>query len=221
MSDGGHLTSSPEGVSGESEPAEWGSPVDEVVEVEADPWTTATPEWEAYHAERQARRQARNRFDVPVPNMRALIGIAVLGFFALPVLFNVFSGTEHISSLGVGDCFTAGDAYEIENVPVVDCSEEHDSELFATVDAVALGPSYPGEDFLFEWAFEECLVEFEGYVGEPYEDSPYYVETLIPLEDGWGEGDHIVMCTVVVVDSNLNVVVTTGSRRGIANVDNA
>lgn len=193
----------------------------EVGEVELDPWTTATSEWETYQADRDAKREARNRFDLPVPNVRTLIGIAVLGFFALPIVMNVFSGTEHISSVGVGDCFTAGNAFEIENVPVVDCSEEHDSELFATVDAYGLGSPYPGEDFLFEWAFEECVAEFEGYVGEPYADSPYYLETLIPLEDGWEQGDHTVMCTVVVVDSDLNTVMTTGSRRGIAGSDNA
>ena len=186
-----------------------------------DQWNTASPEWEAYQAERDAKRAARSRFNMPMPSVRALIGLAVLGFFLLPVIFNVVTGREHITALDVGDCFTAGNAFEIETVPVVDCAEEHDSELFAKVTLSEFSSSYPGEDPLFESAFEQCINRFEAYVGEPYDASPYYVETFIPLEDGWGQGDRTALCTIVVVDSNLETITTTGSRRNIVGTSNA
>lgn len=186
-----------------------------------DRWNSATPEWEAYQAQRDAKRAKRNTVNFPLPSVRVLIGLGVAAFLFLPLLFNFATGREHISSVDVGDCFVAGTAFEVETVPVVDCAEEHDQELFAKVDATAFGVDFPGEDFLFEWAYEECILRFEGYVGEPYADSPYYIETFIPLEDGWHQGDRTALCSVVVVDSNLETVLTTGSRRGIGGIDDA
>lgn len=80
-----------------------------------------------------------------------------------------------------------------------------------------LGFVYPNEDLMFDWLFIECIERFPAYVGEPYESSSYWIDMFIPTADGWDDGDHIGLCTIVVVDEDLNTQVTTGSARGAAN----
>lgn len=189
------------------EPPEAG---DEVFE--GDRWSTASTEWEQREAARLARRKARP--DLPIPRVRTLISLAVFGFFAIGFIVSLVDGREPIADAVVGDCFIVGDAIEIEEVAVVDCAQTHDSELFARVDMVsAFGTTFPGEEPAFDWLFEECLERFPGYTGEAYEESRYWIDMFIPTTESWSDGDHIGMCTLVVVDDDLNIVTSTGSGR--------
>ncbi len=99
-------------------------------------------------------------------------------------------------------------------MPVIDCSELHSSELYGTVEITAFDSAYPGEDALFDWVNARCEEQFSGYVGEPYEDSRYWIEVFFPTEDGWEESDRKGLCTVVLVDENLDVRPSLGSAKG-------
>jgi hypothetical protein len=185
---------------------------DEVIAGEGDRWATPSAEWEQREAERRAR--AEQRFDIPVPRLRTLVSLAVFGFFAIGVLIPIFSGLEPIADATVGDCFTVGEALEVDDIEVVSCSEPHDSELFLRVDMVpAFGTSLPDDDRAFEWLFEQCLEAFPAYTGESYEESRYWIDMFIPTADAWQGGDHTGMCTLVVFDDDLNLTTTSGSGR--------
>ncbi|MGI9529945.1 MAG: septum formation family protein [Acidimicrobiia bacterium] len=190
---------------------------DESVE---DRWTTPTAEWEAYQAERAAKQKPPSRVQVPrfsFPRGRALAAVIGLAIFGISFLINQFDGKEAIADAAVGDCFIAGAELEINQVPVVDCSRKHDSELFAKVSMAGFGSTYPDEDMMFDWLFVECIDRFPAYVGEPYESSSYWVDMFIPTADGWDDGDYTGLCTIVVVDDDLNLMTTTGSARSSAN----
>lgn len=179
-----------------------------------DRWSEPTTQWEQYEARRAERRQSR--FDIPVPR----VGLRTLLSFGLALVFlfggavwNYFDGREPVSSIAVGDCFIVGEALEIDQVPVVDCERKHDSELFAKVDMAGMGSAYPGDETMFDWLFERCLEQFPSYVGEPYETSEYWIDMFIPLEDAWREGDTSGLCTLILVDDDLNVRTVAGSGR--------
>ena len=146
-----------------------------------------------------------------------LVSLAAFVFVFGGMIWNLIDGREPIQDVAVGDCFIAGEAEEIQQVPIVDCTRKHDSELFAKVDMVGMGSTYPGDEVMFEWLFERCLEEFPAYVGEPYESSEYWIDMFIPLEDGWGDGDTTGLCTLVLVDDELNIRTVSGSGRNAAN----
>ena len=180
-------------------------------EIGEDRWSTPTTEWEQREAAKRAKEQ--RRFDVPVPRLRSIISLAVFAFFALGFIVSLVDGREPIANAAVGQCFIVGEAEEIDEVPVVDCTEPHDSELFARVDVSTLGTTYPGEDTMFEWLFDECVTRFPDYVGESYEASRYWIDMFIPTTDAWRDGDHTGLCTLVVLDDDLDVVSVTGTGR--------
>jgi hypothetical protein len=202
----------------DEDPRESSSGVDEVPTLgestlgQGDRWSTSTSEWERREAKRRAGQQ--RRVDVRVPRARIVVSLAVIGFIVVGLVGAILDDSEPIADASVGDCFVAGDAIEIEQVSVVDCSQSHDSELFARVDLVsAFGTTRPGDDELFDWLFEECLERFPGYTGEAYEESRYWIDMFIPTSEAWSSGDHTGMCTLVVVDEDLEVVSSTGSGR--------
>ena len=187
-------------------------------------WDQPTDEWLEYEARQKAKQASRAAtFPIPVPRIRTLVAFAVFGFFAFGLLYGLVDGKDPIESARVGDCFVAGDAIEIDQVAIVECTEEHDSEVFAIVNAEPVfGATYPGEDALFSWLFDECLENFSGYTGESYETSRYYFDTLIPTSDAWRFGDHEGMCTLILLDSDDNLLISTSSgRRDAAATNNA
>ena len=151
--------------------------------------------------------------------LRRLVPVAFLVFFGITWLVDLTDGKDPIDSIAVGSCFIVGEALEVEQVEVLDCSETHDAELFATVEIIGFS-SHPGDDALWDWMYDACVDEFPAYVGEPYETSEYWIDTFIPTESGWSDGDRTGMCTIVVVDDDLNIRTSTGSARG-AGRDNA
>jgi hypothetical protein len=177
----------------------------------ANSWSEPSSEWIAREA---AKPQTRN----PVLSgsaswIRIAISAVVLGVIAFGFIGAQIDGKEPVENLAVGDCFVAGQVEEIDQVPVVGCSEVHDSEVMASIEITGLGAPYPGEDQLFDALFDDCVTRFDAYVGEPFEASAYYIDTWIPLLDGWNDGDRTGLCTVVLVDDNFDVVSVTGSAR--------
>lgn len=100
-----------------------------------------------------------------------------------------------VLELQVGTCFDDVDElYEPEGgvpeVPIVDCDEEHDNEVYATFDL-------PDGDFpsnLTEQAANGCIAPFSGYVSTSYEASRFDIAWLRPSPDTWEDDDRQVIC---------------------------
>lgn len=194
----------PREVPAENRPGDAWQGVPDLPPVTGDRWSTSSDAWES-------RPKATPKRQIQVPTARTFVSMAVFAILGLVFVVNLLDGREPVEDLAIGDCFTVGDEEEINDVPVVDCAEEHDSELFARVTITGFGGIYPNDDAIFEWLFDECLDEFPGYVGEPYESSNYWIDMFIPTEASWGDGDRIGLCTAIVVDDDLNVQTSTGS----------
>ena len=115
---------------------------------------------------------------------------------------------ESVFSLSVGDCFdNQPNDGEVEHVPLVECAETHDNEVYFLFD-MADGV-FPGLDTIEEAAAETCLAEFEGYVGEPFETSILGAWPLFPTADSWEVGDRQVICVL----NDFNDGTMTGSMK--------
>lgn len=124
----------------------------------------------------------------------------------------VASGEIDIFNTKVGDCFddqSYSDA--IDDVPGVPCAEPHDNEVYALFDTSLA--SFPGEDEMFDIAFEECLTHFKAYVGEPYDTSVLDVFPIIPTLDSWKRlKDREVVCALYHLEGE-KLVGTMKNRR--------
>lgn len=124
----------------------------------------------------------------------------------------------NVFSLAVGACFDDVDAFlnegedeEVTNLPIVDCAEPHDNEVFHTFEVEA--DSFPGMEKLGEIADQGCYEAFEDYVAMPYPESRFDFMYLIPTKNGWKWlRDRQVTC--FLYDMDLEKI--EGSARGIA-----
>lgn len=111
----------------------------------------------------------------------------------------LFGGGGNVFELAVGDCFDRNtDGGEISEVPIVECSEPHDSEVFHTFELS--DDEFPGEDALLERAEEECVPAFEEYVGVDYAHSQLDIFPITPTEGSWSRGDREVVCALYDLD---------------------
>lgn len=134
---------------------------------------------------------------------RLAVLLITLATFATACQGNVFS-------LGVGDCFDDPDSFgEVSSVPVRDCSEPHDNEVYATFDVTA--SDFPGESAVQEMADEGCVDRFQAYVGVDFFSSSLLISTLVPTDQSWDTGDREILCFLFNQDfSKLN-----GSVKGL------
>jgi hypothetical protein len=113
-------------------------------------------------------------------------------------------------AIKVGDCLNDAQINEeITSVPFVECSEPHDSEVFARTDAT--GDVFPGNDALETELATFCRGDvFTQFIGVPYADSMYDTSGYFPSDSSWESGDRELLCTVW--DPNAQV---TGTLAGI------
>jgi hypothetical protein len=84
---------------------------------------------------------------------------------------------------------------EVTSVPLVECSEPHDSEVFARSDSTSA--SFPGDAALSDELTTFCTGDaFTDFVGIPYFDSIYETSGYFPTEGSWGDGDRELLCTI-------------------------
>ncbi len=115
-----------------------------------------------------------------------------------------------VLKLDVGTCFDDPDTFEqVEDVPVVECEDPHDNEVFANVDLT--GDDYPGQDQVENRATQICYDNFSDYVGISYEESVYDIGWLFPTAETWSAGDREVICFGYHIDFEK----ITGSINGI------
>lgn len=109
----------------------------------------------------------------------------------------------NVFELAVGDCFDDGDLVlggveEIGEVPLVECSEPHDNEVYAVVDVE--GDVFPGDEAIRTEADDVCHGAFQGFVGLDYETSALDFGWLVPTAGSWDAGDRVVACFVYRMD---------------------
>ena len=136
-----------------------------------------------------------------------LASVTLSGCSAITTLLN---GEGDVFSLEVGDCMDDfGTADDISSVPIVDCNEEHDAEVYATEDIDS--DSFPGESGVSDAAEEICIGAWEDFVGIPYEESLLDYGALTPSEESWALGDKEVVCTISKYDENGDLVKVSDS----------
>jgi len=145
-----------------------------------------------------------------LPLVAALIasGLALSG---CSVVDGLLGGGNNVFTLEVGDCVndaSIGDE-AVTSVPVVDCTEPHDSEIFYS--HIMTQSEYPGTTATTDEADAACSSAFEDFVGIPYSDSVLYFSYFYPTETTWSDGDREVLCLVYDADTQ-----TTGSLAGAA-----
>lgn len=105
------------------------------------------------------------------------------------------SGSD-VFSLEVGDCIaTSTGESEVTEVPVVECAEPHEVEVYA--DFEIDGTDYPGEDAIFAQADQGCYDAYAPFVGIAYEESKYDFSYYYPTEGSWAQGDHLISCLIL------------------------
>lgn len=106
----------------------------------------------------------------------------------------------NVLTLADGDCFDDpdGEETEVTDVPIVDCADPHDNEVYQILDVE--GDSYPGQNAVGSQADAECLAGFEPFVGATYEDSELDYGWLTPTQESWDSGDREIVCFVYRVD---------------------
>jgi hypothetical protein len=102
------------------------------------------------------------------------------------------------SSLKVGDCFNTTSNTDANGDPVVgyavvDCTGQHDGEMFSAFDYPNAG-AWPGYEQLGSIEQTRCEADFQTYVGIPWESSSFTINYAAPTETTWGSGDHTIRC---------------------------
>lgn len=147
-----------------------------------------------------------------------LVVLVVAGF----ALFNFIDSSKTVDEITIGDCFNLPEETEFYEVDPIDCAEPHEVEVFSLVDLSLISTdfssvaSYPGDDAVYEAAYNACWEEFEAYVGFPYEDSVLWMDAFTPTLEGWNEvDDRIANCVVFEVNADASeIVMSSGSLRG-------
>jgi len=112
--------------------------------------------------------------------------------------------------LAVGDCLNDAELSGIvTSVPVVPCSEPHDSEAYAEFD-LADGP-YPGQDEINAQGDAGCVAAFATFVGIAFNESELKYNFYLPTETSWPQGDRRILCEVYDPKKQ-----TTGTLEGAA-----
>lgn len=111
----------------------------------------------------------------------------------------------------MGDCLLddiIGEGGQIEGgQAVVDCSSEHDSEVYSSKDLT--DSTFPGTAPLSRAAEDFCGASFRAFVGMSYDDSILQLSYLFPTTASWRNGDREILCLVYDPDGD-----TIGTLRG-------
>ncbi len=131
--------------------------------------------------------------------MSRRLGAGFLAVLALVLMTGCGAADDgdDVFSIVVGDCLDDADVPdEVTTLPIVDCAEPHDSEVFARTEAT--GTTFPGDDVLQGMLAEFCRGDaFTEFVGLPFVESRYATRGYYPTAESWANGDRELLCTVV------------------------
>ena len=196
-----------------NEPASWAPPpVDPANPAD---WTAASPAGPAPAEEPRRGGGIASKLWIFV--VLAVVGVG---------LFSFFDSSKTVDDIAVGDCLNIPDEDVFSTIDPLDCNEPHDLEVFALIDLSTVSPeyssiaSYPGDDAVYEAAFNECWDEFEFYVGVPYEESVIYLDVFTPTLEGWDErGDRIANCVLYEANTEVTPAQLIQSNRSLRNAN--
>ena len=120
--------------------------------------------------------------------------------------------TVRVLALSVGTCLNDVDqplAQDVTEVPAVDCTEPHQSEVYAEI--ILDSGDYPGVDAVVAEAQDQCMREFGQFVGLDFAASTLNFHFYYPTARSWAVGDRSIYC--VVFDPGVD---TVGSLAGAA-----
>lgn len=118
-------------------------------------------------------------------------------------------GEQDAFTLAVGDCINTSGASEVDTVPVIDCDEPHDLEIFAATELT--GDTFPGDTVVSDELDAFCRGDvFTDFIGLPYADSIFGTSGFHPTAASWDNGDRELLCTIGNPDGQ-----TTGTLAGI------
>lgn len=122
------------------------------------------------------------------------------------------AGTLDPNELQVGDCLdwpgsTQDEVDQFDSVDARPCTDPHDLEVFATVEyPSAAGVPYPGDDWITDYGFGECLNSFEPYIGQGYDRVPDIDITIFwPSEEAWDNDDRTIHCLLFPVNDGVKL----------------
>jgi hypothetical protein len=126
----------------------------------------------------------------------ALAGCSVLESVLPGVPDALPEGEADVFTIAVGDCLNDASISDVvTSVPIVDCAEPHDSEVFARTDSTT--PEFPGDAAISDELLAFCQGDvFTQFVGIPYADSVYETSGYFPTQDSWSSGDRELLCTI-------------------------
>ncbi|MEO5535440.1 MAG: septum formation family protein [Pseudolysinimonas sp.] len=137
-----------------------------------------------------------------IRGLRLLAAAAVLGagLSGCSVLDTLSAGSSvqppGVFTLAIGDCLedaTVGD--EVTSVPIVACTQEHDSEVFAS--SQVTDSAFPGSSTLDADLHTFCGGDvFTRFVGVSYADSSLETRGYYPTVESWASGDRELLCTI-------------------------
>lgn len=139
--------------------------------------------------------------------------MAVMATLAVCVAGSGCSSTS-VMSLSTGDCLavpsgTSGTS--VTEVRVLPCDRSHGAEVIGT--SVVEGDTMPSTDDLDARAQEDCLAEFEKYVGIAYSGSELGLTWMVPTEESWRDsGDRTITCLALAPDGTSLDATVKGSR---------
>ena len=131
-----------------------------------------------------------------------IVGIVFFGLFAWAVATDRIGGDTDDTSvfaLDEGACVeTLPDEDDlVMSLPVVDCAEPHEAEVYLVVE---LNPdrsrNYPGDTEVELETQNECGEAFESFVGLEYQDSVLEVFYLVPQDLSWRSSRGEVTCLI-------------------------
>lgn len=117
------------------------------------------------------------------------------------------SGAVGVEVLKIGDCvqlppelkdgLAPTETTSLASMVAVPCTELHDAELYS-MKTLNLS-QYPGEDALYGELSDFCVDDYVAYTGAEYDtSSPHEISPIIPLEEGWTDGDRVIQCLAVM-----------------------
>lgn len=113
-----------------------------------------------------------------------------------PVDLQVDTETIAWDKIKKGDCVRLPhNDTAVSSWQAVSCEAPHEGEVFATITTTSA--SYPGHGALYAASHEQCLLEFEKYVGRPYAQSELKIYAFLPTAGNWNDnGDRTIGCIV-------------------------
>lgn len=150
-----------------------------------------------------------------------IVVVLIVGGIAV---FSFLDGSKTVDEIAVGDCLNTPEEDVFYEIDPIECTERHDLEVFALIDLSTLSPdfstaaAYPGDDAVYEAAYDACWDEFEPYIGMPYEESVLYIDAFTPTFEGWSEvDDRIANCVVFEVNADQTEIIKSSQSLRNAN----